>query len=87
MTDDIVVASPAGGPIPVDQNSLTGDFLTKAAKDFLLDPVAMGKLFHSVKLDTIDFSTVNGMFLSAGKSKGCVAFELMRRTIQISPWQ
>lgn len=50
----------------MDQNSLTGDFLTKAAKDFLLDPVAMGKLFHSVKLDTIDFSTVNGLFLSAG---------------------
>lgn len=66
LLDDITVASPAGGPIPVDQNSLTGDFLTATAKQFLLDPVAMGKLFHSVKLDTIDFGTVDGMFLSAG---------------------
>ena len=50
----------------MDQNSLTGDFLTAAAKKFLLDPVAMGQLFHSVKLDTIDFKTVDAIFLSAG---------------------
>ena len=50
----------------MDQNSLTGDFLTATAKQFLLDPVAMGQLFHSVKLDTIDFDAVDAIFLSAG---------------------
>lgn len=64
--DEITIASPAGGPIPLDENSLKGGFLTEAAKKFLLDAAAMGQLCHSVKLDTIDFGGVDAIFLSAG---------------------
>jgi len=67
-TDDIIISSPAGGPIPLDQNSLQPDFFTDASKKFMHDPTAIGKLSHSVKLDTIDFEKegVDAIYLAGG---------------------
>jgi len=50
---EVTLASPAGGAIPIDAGSMGGDFLTDSAKKFLHDPVAMGMLGHSLKLEAI----------------------------------
>jgi len=53
---EIVIASPAGGPVPIDAASLGEGFFTDEAKKFMHDGEAVGKLSHSVKVETIDFS-------------------------------
>jgi putative intracellular protease/amidase len=73
---EVVLASPAGGPIPVDAGSLAGDFFTEHGKKFMHDAAAVGALSHSVKVDAIDWSNksdVDGIFLSGGHGT-CVDF-------------
>lgn len=64
---DVVVASPAGGAIPIDANSMGEGFFTEEAKKFMHDGEAVGNLSHSTKLDSIDFSSdVDAIFLCGG---------------------
>lgn len=70
---DVVLASPAGGAVPIDQNSLSGDFFTDASKKFLHDADAFGALCHTKKLDEIDWTTVDAIYLAGGHGT-CVDF-------------
>jgi putative intracellular protease/amidase len=64
---EIVLASPAGGPVPIDQACMAEGFFTDACKKSMHDPTAIGKLSHTVKLDAIDFKTdVDAIFLTGG---------------------
>ena len=63
----MVLASPAGGPIPIDQNSLGEGSFTSDAKKFMHDAEALGAMSHSVKLDAIDFGDgVDAIYLAGG---------------------
>lgn len=71
---EVVIASPAGGPVPIDAGSMGEGFFTDEAKKFMHDAEAFGKLGHSSKLDLIDFSTgVDAIFLCGGHGT-CVDF-------------
>lgn len=63
---EVVVASPAGGAVPIDASSMAEGFFTEEAKKFMHDGEAFGKLSHSVKIDSIDVSTVDAIFLCGG---------------------
>ena len=52
---EIVMASPAGGPIPIDAGSMAEPYFTDAAKKFMHDATAVGALCHTAKLDTLSF--------------------------------
>eukprot|EP00519_Triparma_laevis_P008778 CAMPEP_0182499174 /NCGR_PEP_ID=MMETSP1321-20130603/7284_1 /TAXON_ID=91990 /ORGANISM="Bolidomonas sp., Strain RCC1657" /LENGTH=229 /DNA_ID=CAMNT_0024703325 /DNA_START=29 /DNA_END=718 /DNA_ORIENTATION=- len=67
---ECVIASTAGGPVPIDQGSVTGDFFTEDSKKFLHDPVAIGKLGHSVPLSSLSFpDCCDAVYLTGGH--GC----------------
>jgi len=70
---EVTMASPLGGPIPIDGGSLAGDFLTDYSKKFLHDPEAMGAMSHSVKLSEIDVASIDGIFFAGGHGT-CVDF-------------
>lgn len=64
---NVVIASPTGGPIPIDAGSLQPSFFADSAKKFMHDPEAVGKLSHSVKLSTINFDDgVDAIYLTGG---------------------
>eukprot|EP00586_Coscinodiscus_wailesii_P013734 CAMPEP_0172494712 /NCGR_PEP_ID=MMETSP1066-20121228/54424_1 /TAXON_ID=671091 /ORGANISM="Coscinodiscus wailesii, Strain CCMP2513" /LENGTH=227 /DNA_ID=CAMNT_0013265901 /DNA_START=36 /DNA_END=719 /DNA_ORIENTATION=- len=65
---DVVIASPKGGPIPIDQNSLGEGFFVDSAKKFLHDMEAVGALSHSVELSTIDFTSgsIDAIYMTGG---------------------
>jgi len=63
---DVVIASPKGGPVPIDSNSLGADFFTDEAKKFMHDGSAIDMLCHSKKLSDIDFSSVDAIFACGG---------------------
>lgn len=64
---DVVIASPAGGAVPIDAGSMAEGFFTDAAKKFLHDAEAVGMLSHSSKLGDVDFKTgVDAIFLCGG---------------------
>ncbi len=63
---DIIIASPKGGPVPIDHASLGGDFFTEAAKKFMHDATAIGKLSHSIPIADVDFGDVDAIFLAGG---------------------
>lgn len=62
----VVLASIKGGEIPIDQASLSGDFYVAAAKKFMEDEEAQGKLQKSVALADIDFSSVDAIYMAGG---------------------
>ena len=71
---DVVIASPKGGPIPIDQNSLAEGFFVDSAKKFLHDMEAVGSLSHSVELSTIDFTSgIDAIYFTGGHGT-CVDF-------------
>lgn len=72
---EVVIASPAGGPIPIDQGSLAEGSFTKDCQKFMHDAEAVGALCHSVKLETLDFSsgTVDVLYFTGGHGT-CVDF-------------
>lgn len=63
---EVVLASPKGGPVPIDQGSMAEMFFTDACKKFMHDAEAFGALSHSVALKDIDYSTVDCIYLSGG---------------------
>lgn len=65
---DVTIASPKGGPIPIDAASLEGDFYTAEAKRFLeADDAAKLQLEHSVKLDDVtEPEAYDAIFLPGG---------------------
>jgi len=75
---DVEIASPLGGPVPIDSGSLGEGFLTDACKKFLFDPEAMGMLSHTVKLSAVDLGStgslsVDSVFFCGGHGT-CVDF-------------
>jgi putative intracellular protease/amidase len=71
---EIVVASPAGGPIPFDKGSMTLPFFTDASKKLLHDADAMGALSHSIKLESLVFpSDVDAVYMPGGHG-ACVDY-------------
>ena len=71
--EDIIIASPTGGPIPIDAASMGEGYFDDRCKRFMHDPVAFGKLSHSVKLSEVDWSTQDAIFLAGGHGT-CVDF-------------
>jgi len=72
---DVVIASPNGGAIPIDQGSVSDPFFTDDSKKFLHDGEAVGALSHSVKLDTINFNSddYDAIYMPGGHGT-CVDF-------------
>jgi len=63
---DVEIASPAGGPVPLDSGSLAEMFLTDACKKFLVDPEAMGLLSHTAKVSEVDLAATDAIFFCGG---------------------
>lgn len=66
---DVVLTSPAGGPIPIDAGSLADGLFTKAAQTFMHDATAVGALHHSSKVEDLDWNSEGGLdaiFLAGG---------------------
>lgn len=61
-----VLASPAGGEIPLDAMSLKGDFFVATAEKFMNDAEAQHKLFNSVPLADVNFDDVDAIYLAGG---------------------
>lgn len=71
---EIVVASTAGGAVPIDGGSLSDPFFTDAAKKVMHDSAAIDALSHTVKLDTLSFpGDFDAVFLPGGHGT-CVDF-------------
>jgi putative intracellular protease/amidase len=67
---EIVIASPAGGPVPIDAGSMADGFFSDEAKKFMHDAAAVGQLSHSIKLDTLNFpGDFDAIYLPGGH--GC----------------
>ena len=62
----IVLASPLGGPVPVDPKSQSIMMATGNTKRFIRDPEAMGFLFRSVPLEEIKANDYDAAFLPGG---------------------
>jgi putative intracellular protease/amidase len=63
---EITIASPAGGAVPIDAGSMAEGFFNDECKKFMHDPIAIGKLSHSVKLTDIDWEPVDAIFMTGG---------------------
>ncbi len=63
---DISIASPKGGPIPIDAGSLGEGFFTDEAKKFMHDATAMGMLCHSVPIGDVTLDDVDAIFMAGG---------------------
>lgn len=63
---DITLASPAGGPPPVDPNSEAAASQTDATRRFRRDAAAMGALAGTVKLADIDAAKFDAVFYPGG---------------------
>ena len=63
---DVDVASIKGGEIPVDPQTLM--YMLKTAEDdrYLADPVLLAKVQNSLKIDDVDFTQYDIVFLSGG---------------------
>lgn len=63
---EIEIASPSGGPIPIDAASLGEYFFTDPAKKFMHDATAIGKLSHSTKLADVDLQSADAIYFAGG---------------------
>jgi hypothetical protein len=63
---EVDIASPEGGRIPVEPNSMGWPLGTAADRRFKRDPLAMGQLEHSMRISEIDASAYDVVFLVAG---------------------
>lgn len=70
---ETVIASPSGGPIPIDKNCMSDPFFTDVAKKFMHEADAVGKLSHSMKVEEIDCSSIDVLYLTGGHGT-CVDF-------------
>ena len=75
---DVDVASIKGGEIPVDPQTL--QYIIKTAEDdrFLSDPVLMAKVQNSLKIDDVDFTQYDIVFLAGGWG---AAYDLGQSTV------
>jgi putative intracellular protease/amidase len=75
---DVDVASIKGGEIPVDPQTL--QFIIKTAEDdrFLSDPVLLAKVQNSLKIDDVDFTQYDIVFLAGGWG---AAYDLGQSTV------
>mmetsp|Transcript_12033 Transcript_12033/g.19968 ORF Transcript_12033/g.19968 Transcript_12033/m.19968 type:complete len:225 (+) Transcript_12033:41-715(+) len=69
----VVICSTKGGEIPIDDASLQGDFFTATSKEFMEDELAMEKIKTSINIGTVDFKTVDAIYLTGGHGT-CVDF-------------
>ena len=63
---DVDVASIKGGTIPVDPQTLGRMVITPEDKRYLEDPVLQGKIKNSIKIDDLDFTQYDAIFISGG---------------------
>jgi putative intracellular protease/amidase len=75
---DVDVASIKGGEIPVDPQTL--QFMIKTPEDdrYLSDPVLLAKVDNSIKIDDVDFTQYDIVFLSGGWG---AAYDLGQSTV------
>jgi len=64
-------ASPLGGPIPIDANSLRGPMFTDDSKKFLYDADAMDMFSHSKKLGDVTLSDYDALYIPGGHGCCC----------------
>jgi len=70
---EVAIASPAGGPTPVDSDSLRDPFFTEDAKKFLHDADAMDMLSHTKKLADLTTGDYDVLYLTGGHGT-CIDF-------------
>ena len=63
---EVDLASIEGGEIPVDPQSLIYPIISDEDKRFLKDPIFQAKAKNSIRIDEIDFSEYDVVFLSGG---------------------
>ena len=63
---DITIASPKGGPVPIDPKSLSIIVVTRSSKRFLKDPDAMNFLNNSLKLEEVNPLNFDLVFIPGG---------------------
>jgi len=63
---DVDIASIKGGKIPVDPQTLGRIVITAEDKRYLDDPVLQGKIKHSIKIDDLDFTQYDAIFIAGG---------------------
>jgi len=63
---EVDMASVRGGPIPIDPQTL--NFVIRTAEDerFLEDPTLMAKVKNSLRIDDVDFTQYDAIFISGG---------------------
>ena len=66
---EVSMATPAGGPTPIDKGSMGEGFFTDACKKFLHDQEAMSLFMHTKKLSEVDLAAFDALYLSGGH--GC----------------
>lgn len=64
MTVD--VASIKGGPVPIDPQTLGFLTRTPATERYFEDPVLQAKVENSLRIDDVDFTQYDGVFLAGG---------------------
>jgi putative intracellular protease/amidase len=69
----VTIASPKGGPIPLDASSLAEGFFTDASKKFLHSQACMDQLSHSIALEDVDLEDVDALYMAGGHGT-CVDF-------------
>lgn len=73
---EVVLASPSGGPIPIDTGSMAEAFFSESSRRFLHDAAAMRLMNHSRSVASLDWSKngdMDAIFLPGGHGT-CVDF-------------
>jgi len=60
------VASIQGGQIPVDPQTLSRPIISPEDKRFLADPTLLAKTEHSLRIDDVDFTQYDAIFIAGG---------------------
>ncbi len=60
------VASIQGGQIPVDPQTLSRPIISPEDKRFLADPALLAKTEHSLRIDDVDFTQYDAIFIAGG---------------------
>ncbi len=63
---EVEIASPEGGPVPVEPNSMSWPLATDADRRFKRDSIAMRRLEHSLPIGELDPSRYDIVFLAGG---------------------
>ncbi|WP_291914918.1 hypothetical protein [Chitinophaga sp. CB10] len=74
---DITIASPKGGKVPIDPESLKPLVLDKISKDYYEDPKFMDELNHSKSLHEVINESFDCVYLAGGMLP-CMIFQTMQ---------